>query len=67
MLDHTMSELLTKVGSRYLLVNAIAKRARQLSDEAVESRMPLRKKAVSIAIDDIAKGKYSVEGNPDLY
>lgn len=65
MLYPTMPELLSQVNnSRYLLVNVIAKRAREISAEAEENETPLDEKPVSLAIDEIAAGKVSchVEG-----
>jgi DNA-directed RNA polymerase subunit omega len=48
--------MLESVGSRYLLVNVIARRARQVAIEAEEFKVPLDKKPVSQAIDEIADG-----------
>jgi DNA-directed RNA polymerase subunit omega len=56
-----MSSLLDKIGSRYLLVNVIARRARELSSESEDSGIPLEKKAVSCAIDEIDQGRLTVE------
>ena len=58
MLYPPMAELTEKVGSRYQLVNLVARRARELSTEAAEKEMPLEKKPVSIAIDELAEGDY---------
>ncbi len=57
MLYPSMSELLEKVGSRYLLVNVIAKRAREISAEAEEEGVSLEEKPVSMAVKEIAEGK----------
>lgn len=57
MLYPPMSELLTKVNSRYLLVNVVSRRARQLSIEAEKLNEPLDEKPVSLAIEEIADGK----------
>ena len=54
-------ELVDKIGSRYQLVNLVAKRARELSAEAEEEEMPLERKAVSSAIDEVYTGKLSIE------
>ena len=60
MLYPSLSELLEKVDSRYLLVNAIAKRAREVSDE--EEKYELGdEKPVSRAIRDIATDTVYVE------
>ena len=60
MLYPPMANLLEKVNSRYMLVNAVATRARALALEAEENGEALDKKPVSIAIDEIASGKYVV-------
>ena len=60
MLYPSLPELLDHVNSRYMLVNVIAHRARELEAEAEETGVPLEKKAVSCAIDEIASGKYAV-------
>mgnify|MGYP002627342187 CR=1 FL=1 len=57
MLYPPMSDLLENISSRYLLVNVIAHRARQLSIESQETQEPLEKKPVSVAIDEISQGK----------
>ncbi len=60
MLYPTMPELLKQVdNSRYLLVNLIAKRARESSGTAEEEGIPLDDKPVSMAINEIAAGKIS--------
>jgi DNA-directed RNA polymerase subunit omega len=55
MLYPPVPKMLESVGSRYLLVNVIARRARQVAIEA-EFKVPLDKKPVSQAIDEIADG-----------
>lgn len=57
MLKPPVAELVQKVGSRYLLVNLIAHRAREISVEAEDGSIPLDEKPVSIAIDEIYAGK----------
>ena len=46
--------------SRYSLVAATAKRARQISDEALENGEIMVEKPVSIALDEIVEGQYKV-------
>jgi DNA-directed RNA polymerase subunit omega len=62
-----MTELLSKINSRYLLVNAIARRSRQISEEAEEAQIPLEKKAVTIAIEEIAADKYAVKTRKEFF
>ena len=54
MLYPAMSSLLEHVNSRYLLVNVIARRARQLSIESEITHEPLTDKPVTIAINEVA-------------
>ncbi|MEG0765844.1 MAG: DNA-directed RNA polymerase subunit omega [Pseudoflavonifractor sp.] len=61
MLKPPMKDLLAQVPSRYMLVNVIAKRARQISNEAEESGIPLDDKPVSMAIHEVADGKCQPE------
>jgi DNA-directed RNA polymerase subunit omega len=57
MLYPSLTQLLKNVNSRYLLVNVIAHRARSISAESEKNGIPLDKKAVSYAIDEIAAGE----------
>lgn len=57
MLYPAMSSLLEHVNSRYLLVNVIARRARQLSIESEITHELLTDKPVTIAIREVAEGK----------
>lgn len=59
MLYPSMSTLLDRINSRYLLVNVVARRSRDLSDQAAEEKIKLEKKAVSLAIDGLANGEYT--------
>lgn len=60
MLHPSMSELLTKIDNRYLLVNVTAKRARELAEEAEENEITLTEKPVKLALDDIMSGRIVV-------
>ncbi|MDR3210270.1 MAG: DNA-directed RNA polymerase subunit omega [Oscillospiraceae bacterium] len=57
MLYPSLSTLLEQVNSRYLLVNVISKRARELSNASERRGEPLTKKPVSLAIEEIARGE----------
>ena len=57
MLYPPVPQMLKSVPSRYLLVNVIARRARQVAIEEEEFKIPMDKMAVSEAIDEIAEGK----------
>ena len=60
-----INELIKKVDSRYTLVVAAAKRARQLVDgSGRETKFP-SDKAVTIAIHEIAEGRITYTRNSD--
>ncbi len=64
MLKPSMQELMNRVGNRYLLVNLAAQRARDISDQAEESGVPLEDKAVKLALDEIAAGEIVYRPGP---
>ena len=55
-----LSSVLSNNISRYSLVRATAKRAREISQEADEEKIILTEKPVSIAIDEIVRGEYKI-------
>lgn len=57
MLYPAMSELLKHIDSRYLMVNVVARRARQISIESETFHEPLPEKPVTLAIEEVADGK----------
>ena len=57
MLEPPMKKLLEQVPSRYMLVNVVAQRARQVASEAEEAGLSLDDKPVTIAIREVADGK----------
>lgn len=59
MLYPPVADLLKDVQSRYLLVNVIAQRARQIAEEAEEFHEELPEKPVTLAIYEVAEGKLS--------
>ena len=59
MLYPPMSELLKHIDSRYLLVNVVARRVRQISIEAEQEGYALDDKPVTLAIREVAEGKLS--------
>ncbi len=46
--------------SKYSLVVACAKRAREISDHAVENKIEILEKPVTLAIDEFFAGKYRI-------
>ena len=59
-----VDSLLQGKQSKYALVVGVAKRAREIRDEAVENDIILNEKTVSTAIEEIYDGKYVIE-EPD--
>ena len=57
MLYPPVADLLKDVQSRYLLVNVVAHRARQIAAEAEEFNEELPEKPVTLAIKEVADGK----------
>ena len=60
MLYPPMAELVDKVGSRYLLVNLVARLARDISQKAEEEGEILDRKPISTAIDEVYTGKLTI-------
>ena len=63
MLYPSLSSLLEKVNSRYMLVNVIAHRARIIAQKAEDDGTPLNEKPVSLAINEIDAGNVHVSSN----
>ncbi|MGM9606375.1 MAG: DNA-directed RNA polymerase subunit omega [Oscillospiraceae bacterium] len=61
MLYPAMNDLLKQVPSRYMLVNVVAQRARQIASAAEENETPLDDKPVSMAIREVAEGKVTIQ------
>ena len=59
MLYPPVADLLKNVESRYLLVNLVAQRARQIASEAEELQEELPEKPVTMAIKEVAAGELS--------
>ena len=59
MLYPPVADLLKNVESRYLLVNVVAPRARQIAAEAEAFQEELPEKPVTLAIQEVADGKLS--------
>ena len=57
MLYPPVADLLKNVDSRYLLVNVVAQRARQIAMEAEAFQEELPEKPVTLAIREVADGK----------
>ncbi len=61
MLYPAMNDLLKQVPSRYMLVNVVAQRARQIASAAEESETVLDDKPVSMAIREVADGNVTIQ------
>ena len=59
MLYPPVADKLKNVESRYLLVNVVAQRARQIASEAEELQEELPEKPVTMAIKEVARGELS--------
>ena len=59
MLYPPVADLLKNVDSRYLLVNVVAHRARQIAAEAEAFQEELPEKPVTLAIREVAAGELS--------
>ena len=61
MLYPPVADLLKNVTSRYLLVNVVAQRAREIAAEAEALEQELPKKSVTLAIEEVAAGKITAD------
>ena len=57
MLYPAMSKLNSYIPNRYMLVNVVACRARQIAEEAEMTGLHLDEKPVTLAIHEVADGK----------
>ena len=60
MLNKDLSNVLKGHISRYSLVTATAKRAREIAEEADSEKRIITEEPVSLAIDEIIDGKYII-------
>ncbi len=60
MLRLAVNQIISKNESCYSLVIAVAKRARQITDELYENDMTIEEKPVKTAVEEIASGKYKI-------
>ena len=61
MLYPPVADLLKNVSSRYLLVNVVAHRARQIAVEAEALQEELTEKPVTLAIREVAEGALTAD------
>lgn len=60
------TQILRNNESYYSLVLAIAKRAREIADDAVEQKVILDEKPVKTAIDEFVSGEYKIIEDPGV-
>ena len=60
MLKPAMKTLLEQVPSRYMLVNVVAHRARQIASKAEDEGYPLDEKPVTLALKAVAAGELEI-------
>lgn len=60
MLYPAMNKLTAQIPNRYLLVNVVARRARQIAQEAELAKQRMNVKSVTLAIQEVADGKLSM-------
>ncbi len=60
MLRPAATQLLKNGESTYSLVIAVAKRAREITDEAYEEKLKLNEKAVKMAVEQLSNGEYKI-------
>ena len=65
MLYPAMSKLNSHIPNRYMLVNVVALRARQIAEDAEDAGVKLDEKPVTLAIHEVADGKIDA-GDMDL-
>ena len=58
MLYPAMNKLTQYIPNRYMMVNVVARRARQIAQEAEVNGEPLEEKPVTLAIDEVADGLF---------
>ena len=58
MLYPAMNKLTSYVPNRYMLVNVVARRARQISEKAENMGEKLTEKPVTQAINEVSEGKF---------
>lgn len=60
MLRPAVNQIISKNESCYSLVIAVAKRAREISDELAKDKLTLEEKPVKTAVEELASGKCKI-------
>ena len=66
MLRPAAVQILKNNESYYSLVVAVAKRAREITEEAADSKTVLNERPVKKAVDEFASGEYKLIESPEL-
>ncbi|HIV10621.1 MAG TPA: DNA-directed RNA polymerase subunit omega [Candidatus Faeciplasma avium] len=66
MLRPSSSQILKNGESTYSLVIAVAKRAREIIDDAYSEKLIINKKPVGTAVEQFANGEYRLVEDPSL-
>ena len=61
MLYPAMSKLNSYIPNRYMLVNVVAHRARQIASTAEDEGYPLEEKPVTLALNEVAEGRLELK------
>ena len=61
MVLYPMNEMLANIESRYLLVNMVAHRAREISENAEREAISLDEKPVTMALEEVRSGELRQE------
>ncbi len=61
MLYPSMNDLLKKIPNRYMLVNVVAKRAREIAEDAEKDGILMSEKPVKTALSEIEKGEIKIK------
>lgn len=66
MFNPDLKKMLKNCNSRYSLVIGVAKRAREIREEAIAKEEHIDVKTVSTAIEEVNNGKYVIEEPSEL-
>ncbi len=66
MLRPSSTQILKNGESRYSLVIAVARRAREIMDQAFEEKVPTEENPVKMAVEQFARNEYRIIEDPSL-
>ena len=66
MLRPSSNQILKNGESRYSLVIAVARRAREIMDQAFEEKIPTEENPVKMAVEQFARNEYRLIEDPSL-